>query len=148
MGAGRPVIGPPSSGRRERIGMKPGIHYEFHHMGIPTDIPHDGEQFSAKAGLYTADNPGKFRIQWHRFTPDSPLHPLIRTMPHPAFKVADLAAAIEGETVLLGPYEPIDGYHVTIIDDGGVPVELIQTTLSDEEIWGRARSGQGALYRA
>lgn len=127
--------------------MKPGIRYQFHHMGIPSDTPREGECYSAKAGMFTADNPGAFRIQWHRFTPDSPLHPLIRTVPHPAFKVDDLAAAIAGETLLLGPYEPIDGYRVAIIDDGGVPVELIETELPDDEIWARARRGEGSLYR-
>lgn len=128
--------------------MKPGITYQFHHTGIPSQALRDGEVFSASAGLYTADNPGSFRIQWHRFTPDSPLHPLIQTLPHVAFKVSDLQAALEGEEVILGPYEPIDGYFVAMINDAGVPVELIQTTLSDEEIWGRARRGEGALYRA
>ncbi|MBS7701458.1 hypothetical protein [Chelatococcus sp. YT9] len=49
--------------------------------------------------------------------------------------------------MILGPYEPIDGFHVAIIDDGGVPVELIQTELRDDEIWSRARCGQGSLYR-
>ncbi len=127
--------------------MKPHIRYEFHHMGIPSDRVREGEVYSEAAGMFTADNPGAFRIQWHRFTPQSPLHPLIRFLPHPAFKVEDLQAAIEGEELLLGPYEPIDGYVVAIINDNGVPVELIQTELSDDEIWGRARSGQGALYR-
>lgn len=127
--------------------MKPHIRYEFHHLGIPTQEPREGEQFSQAAGMFTTDNGGRFRIQWHRFLPGSPLHPLIRTVPHPAFKVADLQAAIEGETLLLGPYEPIDGYRVAIIDDAGVPVELIETQLDDAEIWQRARSGEGDLYR-
>jgi hypothetical protein len=30
---------------------------------------------------------------------------------------------------------------VAIIEDGGVPIELIQTNLSDEEIWNRAKAG-------
>jgi hypothetical protein len=127
--------------------MKPHIRYEFHHMGIPTDEVRLGESFSAAAGMYTSENPGNFRVQWHRFAPDSTLHPLIRTVPHAAFKVEDLRSAIEGEQLLLGPYEPIDGYLVAIIDDGGVPIELIQTDLSDEELWRRARRGQGSLYR-
>lgn len=38
--------------------------------------------------------------------------------------------------MILGPYEPINDYFVAIINDAGVPVELIQTSLSDEEIWG------------
>lgn len=127
--------------------MKPNVQYEFHHMGIPTLAQKGEEKFSATAGIYTSDNPGKFRIQWHRFTEDTPLHPLLRELPHVAFKVNDLSAAIEGEEVLLGPYEPIDDFQVAVINDGGVPVELIQTTLSDDEIWQRAREGRGSLYR-
>ena len=116
-------------------------------MGIPTSRIQGDENFSAPAGMYTSDNPGKFRIQWHRFTENSPLHPLIKSLPHVAFKVESLGEAIEGETLLLGPYEPIDGFFVAIIDDGGVPVELIQTSLSDEEVWRRAKNHQGALFR-
>ena len=43
--------------------------------------------------------------------------------------------------LLLEPYEPIAGYRVAIIEDGGIPVELVQTTLTDDEIWGRAKTG-------
>lgn len=127
--------------------MKTDITYTFHHFGIPLQDGRSEGIYSEKAGMYTADNPGKFRIQWHRFTPDSPLHPLLKTVPHVAFKVSSLTRAIEGEEVILGPYEPIDGYFVAVINDNGVPVELIETQLSDEELWGRARSGQGSLYR-
>ncbi len=127
--------------------MKPSIKYEFHHLGIPLqDGKHEG-YFSEKAGMFTADNPGKFKIQWHRFTQDSPLHPLLKTIPHVAFKVDSLEEAIRDEDVILGPYEPIDDYFVAVINDAGAPVELIQTTLSDEELWGRARAGKGNLYR-
>ncbi|CND48177.1 hypothetical protein [Yersinia intermedia] len=127
--------------------MKDDIKYEFHHLGIPLQDGKDVGIFSEKAGMYTTDNPGKFRIQWHRFTDDSPLHILIRTVPHVAFKVTNLEDAVKGEEVLLGPYEPIDDYFVAVINDGGVPIELIQTSLSDEELWDRARTGKGNLYR-
>lgn len=72
------------------------LRYEFHHTGIPTEVESPDEIFSPAAGMFTSDNPGRFRIQWHRFLPDSSLHPLIKTLPHVAFKVDDLAAAIEG----------------------------------------------------
>ncbi|MGM8451096.1 hypothetical protein ACS6GG_23745, partial [Enterobacter bugandensis] len=68
-------------------------------------------------------------------------------VPHVAFKVDNLLRAIEDEEVILGPYEPIDGFFVAMINDNGAPIELIETTLSDDEIWERARSGQGDLYR-
>ncbi len=126
--------------------MKKGIVYEFHHTGIPTTEVRLNEKYSFSAKMYTSDNQGNFKIQWHRFEDGSPVHPLIKTLPHVAFKVNDLDAAIKGEEVILGPYEPIDDYFVAIINDGGVPIELIQTTLTDEELWQRARGGQGNLY--
>ena len=66
------------------------------------------------------------------------------TVPHPAFKVSNLKRAIEGFRLLLGPYEPIKGLRVAMIEDGGMPVELIETSLSDDEIWNRARQGDRA----
>jgi hypothetical protein len=90
---------------------------------------------------------GSFRIQWHRFEDDSPLHPLLKTLPHIAFKVNNLNTAIEGKEILLGPYEPIDGYFVAVINDAGVPIEFVQTELTDEELWERARNKEGSLYR-
>lgn len=44
-------------------------------------------------------------------------------------------------TVILGPYEPINDYRVAAIDNGRMPIEFIQTTLS--EIWDLARGGAG-----
>ncbi|MDT4837680.1 hypothetical protein FQZ97_714190 [compost metagenome] len=125
-----------------------GVTYEFHHMGIPTDEVREGERYSALYKMYTSDASTELlRVQYHRFEPGSSLHPLLRALPHPAFKVSDLDRAIAGKEVVLGPYEPIEGYRVAAIIDGGVPVELIETRLSDEDIWGRARSGQQApLY--
>jgi len=128
--------------------MKKDIQYQFHHFGIPVQDGDITGVHSEKAGMYTTDNPGNFRVQWHRFTDDSPLHPLIKNVPHVAFKVNDLARAIEGEEVILGPYEPIDDYLVAMINDAGVPIELIQTSLDDDELWARARRGQGSLYRS
>ncbi|MBJ2089988.1 VOC family protein [Serratia marcescens] len=127
--------------------MKKNVKYEFHHFGIPVTYDIKEGNYSESAGMYTLDNPGKFRVQWHHFTDDSPLHILIRTLPHVAFKVDNLEEAIQGEIVILGPYEPIDDYFVAMIDDSGVPIELIQTTLSDEELWRRAREKMGILYQ-
>lgn len=129
--------------------QREGVKYTLHHIGIPTEKQLDGERYAAKVGMYTTDDlTGPVPVQWHRFEPNSPLHPLIRKEPHVAYRVSSLAAAIEGHTVLLGPYEPIDGYHVAIVDNAGMPVEFIETSLSDAEIWGRARTGQHAsIYK-
>jgi hypothetical protein len=117
-----------------------GVQYEFHHLGLPTQEVKPNERYNSRFGIYTSDSDcGLVRIQWHRFAEDTSADPLLRTLPHPAFKVSDLARAIEGRTLLLGPYEPIEGFQVAIIEDGGMPVELIQTVLADDEIWERAK---------
>jgi len=124
-----------------------GVELVFHHMGIPTTVARPGERYSPMFGMSTVDAEcASLRVQWHRFDADSTLHPLLRTVPHPAFKVADLDRAAAGAPLLLGPYEPIPGFRVVIIEDGGVPVELIQTTLTDDEIWARKESGS-ILYQ-
>lgn len=122
-----------------------GVTYTLHHIGIPTAEQRPGERYAARAGMYTTDDlTGPVPVQWHRYEPGSPLHPLLREQPHVAYKVNDLGAAIEGHVVILGPYEPIDGYRVAVIDNAGMPIEFVDTTLTDEQIWGRARSGQHA----
>jgi hypothetical protein len=125
-----------------------GVVYTLHHIGIPTDKPLTGERYASSVGMYTTDTlTGPVPIQWHRFEPDSPLHRLIRSEPHLAYKVSDLTAAIAGHTLILGPYEPIDDYTVAVIDNAGVPVEFIETNLSDDEIWHRATTvHKSSLY--
>ena len=108
---------------------------------MPAGEVKPNERYNSRFGMYTSDSTcGLIHIQWHRFNADSCLDPRIRTQPHPAFKVSDLTAALKGCTVLLEPYEPIEGLRVAIIEDAGWPIELIQTALSDDEIWKRAKS--------
>ena len=111
-------------------------------MGIPITEERPGEHYSSTFKMYTSggEDPGGFRVQFHRFEPGSSLHPLIQSKPHVAFQVDDLDAAVEGEVLLLGPYEPFDGFKVAIIEDDGVPIELIQTELSDEEVFGEPKA--------
>ena len=102
--------------------------YQFHHMGIPTTEPKPNERYSAAYKMYTADAEcSSFHIQWHRFEAGCPLHPLLQTVPHPAFKVPDLAQAIIGKHVILGPYEPLPDYQVAVIEEGGIPIEFINS---------------------
>jgi hypothetical protein len=125
-----------------------GVEYKLHHIGIPTDQVRLGERYASSIGMYTSDDlSGPLPIQWHRFEANSPLHSLLRTQPHCAYKVSDLAAAIDNHAVVLGPYEPIDGFLVAVIDNAGQPVEFIQTALSDDVIWHRATTGEkSTLY--
>jgi hypothetical protein len=125
-----------------------GVTYALHHIGIPTSIQRANERHAFKFGMYTSDDlTGPLPIQWHRFDADSPLPWLLRTQPHVAYKVSNLQSAIVDHVVILGPYEPIQGFRVAVIDNSGMPIELIETDLPDEVIWERARRGQkSSLY--
>ncbi len=107
----------------------------YHHMGIPTDevkegeIYHEGMKFSSTPFL---DN--EYRIQWHRFEEGCELPEILKKAPHVAFKVDSIEEEIEGKNVILGPYEPIKGYRVAIIEFKGVVLEFVETDLTDEEL--------------
>ena len=67
-----------------------------------------------------------YGIEWVRFEPDSPVSALIRSVPHIAFEVDDLEAALEGKQILAPVSSPSDGVRVAMILDNGAPVELLE----------------------
>ena len=122
------------------------VTYKYHHMGIPTTEPRAGERYSSTFKMYTSGGENsEFRIQYHRFEKDSPLHPLIQTVPHVAFKVDNIDKAIAGKIVILASYEPFNGFRVAMIDDNGTPIEFIETSLSEKEIW-MAPKSKSVIY--
>lgn len=117
------------------------VQYEYHHMGIPTDKPRVGEKYSPTFKMYTTRGDNEFRIQWHRFEEGCPLHPLIQSVPHVAFKVSSIEEAIKGKVILLEPYYPFENFRVAMVEIDGAPIEFIETNLSEEEIWGDHHNG-------
>ena len=103
------------------------LGWRYHHLGIPTDIPRDGERYLPQFKFYVSGfDTSPYGIEWMRFEPDSPIPAPIRQLPHIAFEVDDLDAALEGKQVLFPPGSPSDGVRsAMIIHDGGL-VELIQ----------------------
>jgi hypothetical protein len=101
--------------------------WRYHHLGIPTDVPRAGECYLEQFRMHvSAFETSPCGIQWMRFEADSPVHPLIRSVPHIAFEVDDLEAALEGQQILTAPNSPADGITVAMILDSGAPVELIE----------------------
>lgn len=120
----------------------------FHHMGIPTTEVKSDERYSEKFKMYTTDSISEqYRIQFHRYEVGCPLHPLIQTMPHIAYKVSNIDEAIKGEEVILAKYEPFAGYKVAMIAKSGVPIEFIETTLSEDEIWNVKKHKNSIIYK-
>ncbi len=101
--------------------------WRYHHLGIPTDVVRDDERYLEQFGMYVSGfESSPYGIEWMRFEDDSPVSELIRTVPHLAFEVDDLEAALEGKQVLTPPNSPSDGVRVAMILHDGAPVELLQ----------------------
>jgi hypothetical protein len=100
--------------------------WRFHHLGIPTQTPRPGERYLPKLKMYVSGFEfSPYGIQWMRFDADAPHPKLVMTLPHIAFEVDDLAAALEGKEILTPPNSPGDCITVAMIVDNGAPVELI-----------------------
>ena len=67
-----------------------------------------------------------FGIQWQRYWDDAPYPNLVKTVPHVAFEVDDLTAALDGQQVIIGPNGPSRGVLVAFIEVSGAPVGLMQ----------------------
>jgi hypothetical protein len=63
-----------------------------------------------------------------RYEPDCPLPELVRTVPHVAFEVDDLAAALVGHEILIEPNSPSEGVLVAFVVCDGAPVEFLETS--------------------
>ena len=102
------------------------LGWRYHHVGIPTDLPRPNEKHLEAFGVHVSGfSTSPFGIEWMRYSDDSPLHPIIKTVPHVAFEVDDLDAALEGQEVIYPPGSPSEGVRAAMILVDGAPVELI-----------------------
>jgi hypothetical protein len=67
-------------------------------------------------------------VQWMRFESDCPFPEIVRTMPHVAFEVDDLALALERKEIPIQPNSPAEGLSVAMIIADGAPVEALKFT--------------------
>jgi hypothetical protein len=61
-----------------------------------------------------------------RFDPDAPYPEAVKTIPHVAFEVDDLATALIGQEILVPPNSPSAGLKVAMVLDNGAPIELME----------------------
>ena len=109
---------------------------KYHHIGIPTDAPRPGEVYLEEFKVYTSGfDSSPFGVEWMRFEPGSPVPELVRTVPHVAFVVDDLEAAISGHELLIPPNRPSEGVTVAFIVHDGAPIELLKFDGPEHEVW-------------
>ena len=103
--------------------------WKYHHLGIPTNRVMPNEIYVPQFRFYVSgfgDSP--FGIEWMRFENDSPINPLIQTVPHLAFEVTDIDYELAKHhlTILTPPNYPAEGIRVAMIEHNGAPIELIE----------------------
>jgi hypothetical protein len=100
---------------------------KFSHIGIPTTEHFEDEIDLPHLKMTVSDHENNpYGIQWQRYWDDAPYPELVKTIPHVAFEVEDLAAEIEGKKVLIEPNSPSEGLTVAFIEVNGAPVELME----------------------
>jgi len=102
------------------------LGWRYHHIGVPTQVPRKDEKYIAQYKMYVSGfSSSPYGIEWMRFEVGCPLPEIIQTVPHVAFEVDDLDAALEGREVISPPGSPSEGVRAAMIIDDGAPVELI-----------------------
>ena len=75
--------------------------WRYHHMGVPTVTPRSGERYLPRFKMFVCGfESSPFGIEWMRFEPGSSVSELVQTVPHLAFEVDDLEAAVAGRQLL------------------------------------------------
>lgn len=101
--------------------------WRYHHMGIPTAVPRPDEEHIPHLKIHVSGfDTSPYGVEWMRFDPGCPVSELVRTVPHIAFEVDDLNAALTGHTLLGEISSPSEGVRVAMIIDNGAPIELLE----------------------
>lgn len=124
----------------------------FHHIGkiVPLEEIKDNPtvKYSPLFDMYSLDkfNDLTIPIELHSFGPNSSLAKIIQTNSHVAFTVDNIDAALLNQEIIMEKYTPFKDYTCAMILINGQPVELIETTLSEKEIWGDRIFKDSSLY--
>jgi hypothetical protein len=101
--------------------------WRYHHTGVPTQQRKPGERYLPQFKMYVSGFPNSpYGVEFMRFEEDSPIPELVRTLPHVAFEVDSIEAALAGKDVLSPPGSPSCGVRAAMIVDNGCPIELIE----------------------
>jgi len=95
---------------------------QFHHIGLPTDEKQPNEVYVPDTKVWvTSPDAHPYRVEFLRYEADSPVSGPLRELPHIAFTCDDLDACLEGQEVVLAPFQPMEGLTVAfILKDGAV----------------------------
>ena len=100
---------------------------QFHHFGVPSNVKSEGESYIDGAKVFVT-NPEvhPYRVEFLRFEADSPMPPEVCSQPHAAFIVPSLDKALEGQNVIIPPFDATEKLRCAFIKDGAAIIELME----------------------
>lgn len=100
---------------------------QFDHIGMTTTEKQPGEMYVAATKVWVTDpNASPQHVEYLRYEPDSPVTGPLRELPHVAFRVDRLEDHIQGENVILGPFQATDTLRVVFIYKEGLVWEFME----------------------
>ena len=104
----------------------------FHHFGVPTATEQKDEVYIDGAKVYVTDpDAHPYRVEFLRFESGSPMPEAVMTGVHAAFVVEDLDAALEGQKVIIEPFDATETIRCAFIMDQEAVIELMQISGGD-----------------
>lgn len=100
----------------------------FDHIGLPSDVQRPNEMWVESTRVWVtspAESPDM--IEYLRYEPDSPVTGPLREGPHVCFRVDNLEREIEGEQVILGPFDAAENLRVVFIYKDGLVYEFMES---------------------
>ena len=99
----------------------------FSSPGYSDDHAASREHYLPHLKIYVSGfDSSPYGIEWMRFESGSSISELIRTVPHIAFAVDDLEAAVAGKQLIGEVSSPSAGVKVAMFVDDGVAIEVLQ----------------------
>ena len=98
----------------------------INHFGVPTTEKQAGENYVEGMKLHLTDyskSPNK--IEFLRFEEGSWLPELIQKVPHIAYEVPDMEAALKDAKVIVEPLRAGENLTIAFIEEEGIPVEIM-----------------------
>lgn len=132
--------------------MKEELTLVFHHIGKPVLLEsikdNPDTKYSPLFEMYSLDmyNELSIPIELHAFGKNSPLDKRIQSYPHVAFKTNNIEQALKDKEIVMPLYQPFANYRCAMVMINHQLIELIETTLSEKEIWGDGIFKDSILY--
>lgn len=128
------------------------VKLTFHHIGkiVPIEKIKDdpNTKYSSLFDMYSLDkqNDLMIPIELHAFGSKSSLDIRIQQEDHVAFKVDCIEKALLNEEIVMPLYQPFAEYRCAMIRINEQLIEVIETSLTEREIWGDGIFKDSLLY--